>query len=356
MILSGLMACAEQPNPPSHASAVPTAAETDPIVTDDDAADDPALWIAPDPRRSRIIGTDKRHGLYAYALSGERLQFLAAGEVNNVDVRQDVALNGRRWDIAAASHETEVALNLFVIHRQAGHLTEAATLPLNGFEEPYGLCLYRSPTDGALYAFVTDKGTAAIAQVRIRHDGDGFTAEQVRRLQLETVAEGCAADDRTGKLYLAEEHRGLWRFGAEPGDGDRGELLARIPENGLTSDLEGVALLPADRGGGHVMVSSQGNDSYFAYRLQDGRFAGSFHLAAGATDAVTHTDGIEITTRSLGARFPEGILVVQDDENTPAPGQNFKIADLRDVEAIVRPPSSAPPARRTPTRPGSAPH
>ena len=44
-------------------------AETEPVVTDDDAADDPAIWINLDnTANSLIFGTDKKSGIYVYDL------------------------------------------------------------------------------------------------------------------------------------------------------------------------------------------------------------------------------------------------------------------------------------------------
>ena len=46
-------------------------AETAPVASGDDAADDPAIWVNPDdPLKSLIVGTDKKNGLVVYDLSG----------------------------------------------------------------------------------------------------------------------------------------------------------------------------------------------------------------------------------------------------------------------------------------------
>ena len=45
-------------------------AETPPVVTGDDAADDPAIWVnRANPALSLIFGTDKKSGIYVYDLS-----------------------------------------------------------------------------------------------------------------------------------------------------------------------------------------------------------------------------------------------------------------------------------------------
>lgn len=51
--------------------------ETEPVLTSDDAANDPAIWLHPtDFTLSTIIGTDKQNSLYVYDLTGTELQFI----------------------------------------------------------------------------------------------------------------------------------------------------------------------------------------------------------------------------------------------------------------------------------------
>ena len=63
-------------------------AETEPVVTNDDAADDPAIWINLDnTANSLIFGTDKKSGIYVYDLKGNILSYQNLGSINNVDLR-----------------------------------------------------------------------------------------------------------------------------------------------------------------------------------------------------------------------------------------------------------------------------
>ncbi len=72
--------------------------ETEPVPSSGDAADDAAIWGHPaDSSLSLIIGTDKDSGLAAYDLAGVQVQFLADGELNNVDVRYDFLLLLAGW-------------------------------------------------------------------------------------------------------------------------------------------------------------------------------------------------------------------------------------------------------------------
>ena len=48
------------------------------------------------------------------------------------------------------------------------------------------------------------------------------------------------------------------------------------------------------------------------------------------------TDGIDVAATALGPDYPQGLLVVQDDENTnPNSFQNFKYVSWADVVAAL---------------------
>ena len=69
--------------------------------------DDPAIWISPeDPEQSRIYTTTKsgdETGLGVFDLQGNFLQFLAAGEPNNIDVIYGFQAGDRKVDLAYAA-------------------------------------------------------------------------------------------------------------------------------------------------------------------------------------------------------------------------------------------------------------
>ena len=139
------------------------------------------------------------------------------------------------------------------------------------------------------------------------------------------------ADDALGRLYVAEEDRGIWRYGAEPGAGSRRTLVDRTGAGGhLGADVEGLAIPAGPRGTGHLVASSQGDDRFAVYR-RGGRNAYVRSFRSGPTagiDGVTDTDGIDVTARPLGPRFPRGLFVAQDGDNDGA-HQNFKLVPWR---------------------------
>ena len=320
-------ACTTSYEKPSEIFAV---AETDPVRSSEDAADDPAIWVNhKNPASSVIFGTDKQAGLYAYNLSGEEIQFVASGAVNNVDLRQAVSIGGWTGDIAVASNRSNDSITIYEI--TDGKIRETGASP-SEMVEPYGICAGIS--GDAFYAFVTYKTGDIIAY--------NFTSPTettvAGRLKLETQLEGCVHDDETGILYIGEEERGIWQTDFAGGAFSAPILIDETGSaNGLAVDVEGLALYHRNNQSSILVASSQGNNSYTAYDTADGRFLGRFAVGNGEdVDGSQETDGIEAVSAPMGPDFPVGALVVQDGKNRPRGAkQNFKIIDWRDVEAVL---------------------
>jgi 3-phytase len=323
----------------TSAVAVPASAETDPVPSGGDAADDPALWIHPDdPARSRVLGTDKDAGLAVYDLSGRELQFLPDGLLNNVDVRYGFVLGGQRVDLAAASDEAP-RIHVYAIDPATGLLRSVAG---EGSLVPgivaYGLCLYRSRYDDAVYVFVTAK-SGWVEQWKLLDAGGAVDGVLVRSFDVGGQTEGCVADDATGLLYVAEEAAGIWRYGAEPLDGTaRVQVDSTGPGGNLSADVEGLALYAAGDGTGYLLASSQGSNDFTVYRREgDNAWLGRFSVDGGVVDGVAGTDGIEVGSAALGPAFPSGLFVAQDNDN-PGAHQNFKLVRWDAIAAAFEPP------------------
>lgn len=315
----------------SDAVAVSASAETSPVLRNTDSADDPAFWLHPtDPAQSLIIGTDKRAGLVSYSLTGESVQVVEVGRVNNVDVRQNVTLGVEVYDIAAATNRTTGTLDLFTLDRETGEISPAASF-VSGVEEVYGVCLYAA-TDGATYAFVNSADTGEVEQYRLGATDGVLTAEVVRTFSLGSQTEGCVVDDERGVLYLGEEAVGFWRIDASPTAAVEPVSLDTTADGGnLTADVEGISLFVGADGAGYIVVSSQGSSTFVVYDRQTEAYLGTVRIAEGeTTDAVSGTDGIEVVSVALPA-YPNGLFIVQDDVNldgATAVGQNFKLIDF----------------------------
>jgi 3-phytase len=317
------------------AAVVRAAAETVPVQSlRADAADDPAIWRDPaDPSASLIVGTDKKAGLYVYGLDGRVRDFHDAGLVNNVDLKSDIVLGGSRAVLVAASDRNDLRqarIALFRLEPGTGKLAALGTVAA-GKGEAYGLCLSRQ--GGGLYAFVVLKD-GTIHQVRLTFDAGAPAGEIVRTMKLGTQSEGCAVDDRTGRLYVAEERVGLWRFDSRPDGSATPVKIAAADGRNLVADAEGVALAPSGERGGYLIVSSQGDNAYALYRLEDESYAGRFRIAAGGVGATEETDGIELALGDFGPSFPGGLFVAQDGMNAPA-AQNFKLVAWAEIVAAL---------------------
>ncbi|NNE37896.1 MAG: phytase, partial [Gammaproteobacteria bacterium] len=163
--------------------------------------------------------------------------------------------------------------------------------------------------------------------------GNKIDAELVRRINIGTVTEGCVVDDEHGFLYAAEERVGVWRYGAEPEDGDRRSAVAMIETGGvLSADLEGMAIYDTGQGNGYLVVTSQGSDNYSVYnRLPPHTYRGTFRIRTNpesGLDGTSQTDGIDITNVPLPG-YPEGLLVAQDGRYDQS--QNFKYVSWQDI-------------------------
>lgn len=324
-LLPALAGCTTIPQPSGTVS-VQARGETAAVETANaDAADDPAIWRnRRDPAASLIVATDKKAGLHVYDLSGADRSFVAAGLVNNVDLRD----MGRAGVIVAASDrtdKTQAMLALYRLDTVAAKLVPLARLPV-GSGEAYGVCLYAEGRN--LYAFnVLKDGT--IHQQAIDLSGAAPSGKVVRTMKLATQSEGCVADERTHRLYVAEEDVGVWRFDAHA-DGPTAPIpVAKVDGTTLVADTEGLAL--AD---GYLVVSSQGDNAYAVYRLSDDRYVGRFRVAAGQYGAIEETDGVALVAGAFGPAYPGGLFMAQDGINPPR-AQNFKLASWAEIKRAL---------------------
>ena len=317
--------------------------ETEPVPSPGDAADDPAIWIHPDdPSKSLVLGTDKKGGLNVFDMDGKRLQIVSDGaRPNNVDVIYDFPLEGATIDLAVAGtrKKTRFGIGFWRIDRASRRLSELGPLPafsVFGGAEPYGSCVYRSRKDRSFYVFVTSKD-GAVEQYRIEATPSAdvagpIRASRVRAFRVGSIAEGCVADHDLGWLYVGEENVGIWRYGAEPGAGEARTLVARVGENGLAADVEGLTIYYAAGPSGYLIASSQSKNTFPVYR-RDG--ANAFEMtidpSAGTIAKPGQTDGIDVTNVATSSNFPRGLFVCQDGNPGREGRQNFKFFAWEDI-------------------------
>lgn len=322
--------------PPVLVSVKP-AVQTEVVMSQGDAADDPAIWVHPQtPALSRVLGTNKQQGLEVYDLQGKRVQHLPVGRLNNVDVRPGFELGGRTVDLAVATNRDHNSLSVFSIDRATGTLQEAGEIA-TPVTDIYGLCLFKAPS-GEIYSFANDKD-GTFVQHRLYTKGDKVEGELVRQFKVATQPEGCVADDRNQRLFIGEEDVAVWAVDARP---DQPATLTSVIKVGgpVHDDIEGMGLYQTEKDN-YLVISSQGNDSYVVvdaeppYALR-GAFRVGVNAAAGI-DGASETDGLEVTSANLGGPWGKGMLVVQDGrKRMPEQAQNFKYIPWGEVAKALR--------------------
>lgn len=306
-LVFGGVAYGAEPTP----TLIPSDAETAPVASSGDAADDPTIWVNElDPAESRIIGNDKKGALNMYRLDGSLVTSLYTGTFwGNSDVRGNLLAVARS------------GIKLYAV--SANGLDQVGSIRTSG----EGLCMYESGAD--VYVFtVTRKGL--VRQFRLNAARTGGTL--VRSFSLGSEGEGCAVDDEAQALYISQEDVALWRYSANPFDSSGNSRVAVdtvVPDGRITPDAEGVTLT-----GNRLIVSSQygtaRSKSYFiSYARDTNEFVQAFRVDNGVTsDDCDGTDGISAYEGYLGPSFPFGLFVCQDNNNG-LPGssgnQNFKL-------------------------------
>lgn len=307
-------------------------AETTPVKTQGDAADDPAIWVHPSkPENSLILGTNKKRGLYVYNLTGQEQQELLVERVNNVDVRQGFTYKGASADIAAASQRDRNSIALFHIDPKTGFVSVKNEIKTS-LDNVYGLCMYKGKQDH-IYVFINDED-GRFEQWQILDNPQGWQGKLVREFAVSSQPEGCATDESAHRLFVGEENVALWTLGAEPEDSITMELISKAGDI-LTADIEGMEVY-AKQDQKWLVVSSQGNDSYIVFNATPPyQVMGEFRITLNhdlGIDGASETDGLTVSSAHFGDQFPEGLLVVQDGRNLlPTENQNFKLVSWQDV-------------------------
>ncbi|MEH0155096.1 phytase [Limibacter armeniacum] len=322
-------------------------AETQAVLatTEEDAADDPAMWIHPeDPSKSLIVGTHKKKGLYVYDLAGNELGFYPVGKVNNVDIRQGVVLGQDTLDIVAASNRNDNSITLMKMTAE-GKLVDVSAQPImtgEAIDDIYGFCMYQDQSTGNSFVIANGKNGVVQQWALAAADSGKVTASLAKSYKVPSQPEGMVADDATGTLYIGEEAQGIWKVDLSVDTVATPELIAstKVADNEmLEADLEGIALYKTGIETGYLLASSQGNFSYAVFSLENNyEYLGSFAIEKGKVDGVEETDGIEVITDSLSEQYPKGMLMVQDGFNfddDSLKAQNFKMIDWRKIEQLL---------------------
>ena len=304
---------------------IPAEVQTEGVPSTGDAADDPAIWHnATQPSQSRILATDKQGGLQVNDLQGKTVQYLPVGRLNNVDVRHGFKWGNQTVDLAVASNRDHNSLHLFAIQPKTGKVSVLGELATT-LDDIYGICMYRD-AQGEIYAIPNDKN-GTFVQYHITAAQQKLRAEEVQRFSVQTQPEGCVVDDATGRIFLGEEDVAVWVKDLNPKTQLPMQQVIGVGEV-MHDDIEGMGLYHGKKQS-YLVVSSQGNDSFVVldaaapYKVR-GAFRVGINIDKGI-DAVSETDGLDVSSLNFGGKWKQGMLVVQDGrKRMPETNQNFK--------------------------------
>ena len=299
---------------------------TEPVKHD---TDDPAFWFHPtDPARSLIIGTDKDvdGALYVYDLDGKVVK--RQGDLkrpNNVDVEYGLILGGKAVDIAVTTERLGDTIRIF----RLPDLEPIDGGPIPVFEgeamkAPMGVALYKRPRDGAIFAIVGRKEGPRLGylwQYRLSDGGNGkVVATKVREFGAwsgSTEIEAIAVDDPLGYVYYADEGTGILKYRADPDAPDAGRQLAVFGRSLFTQDREGISIYEVNDGTGYILVSDQQANLFQIFPREGTKGKPHDHPLLKAVKVSTiESDGSDVTSRSLGPKFPQGLFVAMSNGGT----------------------------------------
>src|SRR3546814_11722996 len=97
--------------------------------------------------------THEESSLDVDGLDGQIIQYLPDARINKFDLRDDFRLGCRDVTLVAASNRTTKGISIYTLDPATRRLTDVADgLQATGFDDPYGLCLYRSGRSNRTYA------------------------------------------------------------------------------------------------------------------------------------------------------------------------------------------------------------
>ena len=331
-------ASTQPPTPAQTEAGALPALETEGFSGSGDISDDSAIWVDPaDPANSVVIADNKSTsggGIGVFDMNGKLIHFRPDGMIGNVDLRAGFPSSGSSLVLVGGNNRSNNTLALWSLDTAARTLSPVAARNIETEAPNYGFCMYRSRASGKFDAFVTPNGPGSVQQFELVDAGAGkVDAALVRTLPVSSITESCVADDELGHLYVGQEGTGVWKYGAEPDAGTNRSSVDEVGAGRLEADIEGMSIAYGDDGAGYLFVSSQGNSTIAVYgRSGDNPFLKTFEVAGnGEVDAVTGTDGLDVTAENVGPQFEQGLLVVHDESNQDGGTSNLKYVPLSAV-------------------------
>jgi 3-phytase len=294
--------------------------------------DDPAIWVHPTvPEKSIVFGTDKETNgaIYAFDLEGKIIEDKTIRNIerpNNVDIEYGFQLNDSTIiDIMVFTEREKQQIRMFSVPDMK---------PLDGggfsvFEDekdienrlPMGISLYKSPKDSVVYTIVSRKSgpkEGYLYQYALQSDSLGVRSKFIRKFGSFSgikEIEALAVDDKNGYVYASDEGVCIKKYYAEPSMGNA--ETACFGGEYFLEDIEGIAIATYPNGNGYLIVSNQQKGEFNIFSTKDDSFLKAVNLS------TLETDGCEVVTVALGAKFSNGLFVAMNDE------KNFYFYDLK---------------------------
>ena len=303
-----------------------------------DISDDAAIWVdSANPSRSVVIANSKDEddgGIGVFDMNGELIQFNREGEIGNVDLRTEFPGGKNSVVLVGANNRSTNTLALWTLDTKTRNLSTVNDRSIKTMSANYGFCLYHSKASDKFYAFVTPEDEGFIQQFELLPRNSGLIdAKVVRKIPISGKSEGCVADDDKGKLYVGQEEFAIWKYEAEPDSASAPVPVDTVEQGHLEGDIEGMSIAYGRGGSGYLIVSSQGDSTIAVYgREGDNPFIKRVKIVGrGSVDAVTGTDGLDVTAQNVGPGFTKGLLVVHDESNSGGRTSNLKYVSLSAV-------------------------
>lgn len=305
-------------------------------------SDDPAIWVnAADPAKSMVLGTDKGDttgGVYVFSLDGKidrKRSVTPLMRMNNVDIAYGLDVDGRKVDVAVATERNRMMLRIFslpdmkAIDGGGARMFDGDTL-----RAPMGVALYRRPKDGAVYAIVGGKSgpnEGYLEQYRLTYSSGQVQASKVRTFGTysgKKEIEAIVVDAARGYVYYSDENVGVRKYYVDPDSSTR--ELALFATTGVMDDHEGLAIYAPNDSTGYIVLSDQGGHRIHIFPREGSAGAPHVHpLLAVIPVRAQETDGLEVTAKALGPRFPNGMLAMMSNRGA------FHFYRWEDVQAAI---------------------
>ncbi len=284
--------------------------------------DDPAIWVNPvDASKSIVFGTDKKTNgaIYAFDLDGKIIEEKTIRNIkrpNNVDLAYGFNLNdSTKVDVVAFTEREKQQIRLFSVPDMKlldnGGFKVFTDTTEPEFNLPMGIALYKSPKTGKLYAIVSRKTGPLenyLYQYEIYADLIGTHSKLVRKFGKfsgKKEIEAIAVDEELGYVYYSDEQYCIRKYHAEPSASN--EEIACFGGDKFLEDIEGIAIAKTDENNGYIIVSNQQLGEFNIFDRQTNEFIKAVNLN------TTATDGCDVVTVPLGAKFPNGLFVAMND-------------------------------------------